>query len=35
LFRGFLKKIKPKKWIQRFPLKVSKNWLLDFYHQLI
>lgn len=25
LFRGFLKKIKPKKWIQRFPLKVSKN----------
>ena len=25
LFREFLKKIKPKKWTQRSPLKVSKN----------
>ena len=25
LFRGFLKKIKPKSWIQRFPFKISKN----------
>ena len=24
-FRGFLKKIRPKKWIQRSPLKLSKN----------